>query len=196
MQSSKNSTDTGLMPGIVSIFSSMLIAIEVAEFSTHIPSAIGGITEYWLMRFTPWLLSILTATIIWWSGKLGKVGVLAGIAGSGLAFVVLTSYRGTYIWPGIFDLVSLPGGELKIAYLLGIIGGGITLVIPPKPRQSPGRTSDITLLASLAVLGLVEWWCSIQFPIASQFAPLRHVAILVLVAVFGVFLVISEVQMA
>ena len=193
MHSSKSSSDNGLMPGIVSVFCAMLIAVEIAEFSVRIPLAIGGSTQYWLMRFTPWFLAIMVATVIWWSGKLGKVGAVAGLAGAGLAFVVITNYRGTYIWPGIFDLINMPGGELKIAYLLGIVTGVVTLIFRTKPKFAPGRISDYCLAATLVLLGLVEWVASAKFPIESQFAPLRHISLLVLAVVFSIFLVINEV---
>ncbi|OWU65268.1 MAG: hypothetical protein CBB60_005550 [Armatimonadetes bacterium Cent15-Ar3] len=181
------------MPGIVSIFCAMLIAVEIAEFSVRIPLAIGGATQYWLMRFTPWFLAMMIAVVIWWSGKLGKVGTIAGFAGAGLAFVVITNYRGTYIWPGIFDLVNMPDSELKIAYLMGVVAGGITLILRTNSKFAPGRISDYGLAGAVVFLGLVEWLASSKFPVESQFAPLRHVSLFVLAVVFSIFLVVNEV---
>jgi hypothetical protein len=196
MQSSQSNSHNGLMPGIVSIFCAMLIAVEIAEFSVRIPLAIGGAAQYWLMRFTPWFLAMMVAAVIWWSGKLGKVGAIAGLAGAGLAFVVITNYRGTYIWPGIFDLVNMPDGELKISYLLGVVAGATTLIFRTKPKIAPGRITDYCLAVAVVALGLLEWVCSTKFPIESQFAPLRHISLWVLAVVFSSFLVVNEVTNA
>ena len=186
-------TDSGLMPGVVTVFAGMLLAVEIAEFSVRIPIAIGGVPQYWLMRFTPWFLASMLAIISWWAGKLGRAGMIAAIAAAGLSFIVITSYRGTYIWPGIFDLVSMKDGDLKIAFAFGVIAGVISHVFRTKPKFAPSRSTDIVAVGGLVLCGVIEWISASKFPIESQFAPLRHISLLVLCAVFSVFLVADEV---
>ena len=194
MALSHTDTEEGLVPGTVSIFCAVLLAIEIAELSVRIPLALGGTTQYWLMRCTPWVLGVLVGTAVWWSRHLGKIGLVVGLAGAGLGFVVVTNYRGTYIWPGIFDLLNMPGGELKIAYWLGTITGCAFQVLKSTTKIRPDRTTDFGLTIGLFLCALIEWVCISILATESEFAPLRHLALLVLAGIFGIFLGVSEVS--
>ncbi len=193
MRPSQSDSSEGLVPGTVSVFCAVLVSIEIAEFSVRIPLAVGGSLQYWLMRLSPWFLAVMIGGVLWWSRHLGKIGVVVGLAASGLGFVVITNYRGTYIWPGIFDLLNMPGGELKIAYLLGTIMGCVAHVVQSPAKLLPSRATDFRLLVCICLCGLVEWGCISLVPIESEFAPLRHLALLVLTGVFSIFVAVSEI---
>jgi hypothetical protein len=122
----------------------------------------------------------------------GRVGSLAALVGSFIAYFAMTRYRGSHQWPTLFDWQGTTPTHLYLPIMIGVAGGAIVgFLMRNKPISSWLLTSVIVLM-----LITVGWsWADAYRDIGlySLFPYSRHLAVTVCLLVYALVVALSGI---
>jgi predicted membrane channel-forming protein YqfA (hemolysin III family) len=152
----------------------------------------SGFLALFLWTGFPYVLGTFSFIVWFLVPTLSYRNILAVISAQAICGYLLTNTRGSWIWPGTFDLYEAPRSWIS-PWAIGILTGFLARLVfgflrkPVEPAERAATTQSILVPCSMLVAAtLIEGGLSILCPIESRFPATRYVA-------FSVFLVLGTV---
>jgi hypothetical protein len=164
--------------GIVLVFAAAMVALTVVDtlMIGVNRSFLPTLVKIQFVRFGEWLFFPAAFGVGLASGVLGSKKAIPVMASAAAAFIMITQFRGAWIWSGTFDKYDEPRTAWIVISLSGLLAGGIVAGVRPAP---PRAELTIAMLISLALCVLVTAMTSKMWPGDSDFAPTRYISLLV-----------------
>lgn len=119
----------------------------------------------------------------WWvtctANRLGRRGLVVGLASLVLCYIIITRFRGPWVWQGMLDYWKQSQLPWLIPSFMGIVAGAATSLYLNNRRKEGAAVppDDIRYVYALGIVGGLESVASYLWPFDSMFAPSLHVAV-------------------
>jgi len=106
-----------------------ITTIEVVQLTVNRMSGYHWLQVQFLL-YGEWMFSLVTAWVLWISLRIGPRGILIAGVTFTISFVLLTQFRGLWVWNGTFDRYEKSLLPLIVPTIAGTAIGSLSIFLP------------------------------------------------------------------
>jgi hypothetical protein len=135
--------------------------------------------RHFMILYGEWLFLPVAAVVTRISLALGKSGILVAAAVFTICFLLITQFRGVWVWNGTFDKFEQSSASWLIPSLIGAVVAIVHWIFVPRTSYVNSLESATNIMfATLSVSILIYILLLRVYPVDSVFAPTRHFALM------------------